>query len=254
MNDDYEQLAPVYEALGMADYAASITPALIDYAQSHDWVGRRAVDLGCGTGASVQWLANRGYNITGIDISPAMLRQAQQSISGSGIGFQLYEGDIRSLKDLHDIDLALALDTLNELSSLRDLETALTSVARILMPGKLFIFDLHTIEGLAHLDQTTTILRDDLDLTAVASYSFDYDRQVSIEDILVFRREGSAWQRQQAMRTRRGFRIQVVTALLQRAGFGIMALLNERLEPVDLATQREARVIILARRAGIETE
>ncbi|MCC6802777.1 MAG: methyltransferase domain-containing protein [Anaerolineae bacterium] len=254
MSDDYEQLAPIYDALGMADFAASITPPLLDYAQSHDWVGRRAVDLGCGTGASVQWLANRGYNITGIDHSPSMLRQAQQSISGSGIGFQLYEGDIRSLSNLHDIDLALALDVVNELNSLRDLETAIASVARILVPGKLFIFDLHTIGGLARLDQTTAVIHDDLNLTAVVSHRFDYDRQVDIAEYITFQRSGSAWQRRQVTRTMRGFPIQVVTALLQRAGFGIMAMLNDRLETVDPATQHEPRIVILARRAGVETD
>ena len=256
MSDDYEQLAPIYDALGMADFAASVTPPLLDYAQSHDWVGRRAVDLGCGTGASVQWLANRGYNITGIDASPSMLRQAQQSISssGSGIGFQLYEGDIRSLSNLHDIDLALALDVVNELNSLRDLEATIVSVARILVPGKLFIFDLHTIEGLARLDNTTSIIHDDLDLTALVTHRFDYDRQVDTAEYITFQRSGSAWQRLHAIRTMRGFPIQVVTALLQRAGFGIMAMLNDRLETVDPATQREPRVIIFARRAGIETD
>lgn len=254
MSDDYEQIASFYDVLGMSDFATAVTPALLDFAQSHDWVGRRAVDLGCGTGASVQWLANRGYNITGIDISPTMLKQAQQSISGSGIGFQLYEGDIRSLSNLHDIDLALALDVVNELNSLRDLETALASVAKILMPGKLFVFDLHTIEGLARHDQTTAIIHDNLDLTAVVTYRFDYDRQVSTADYVAFQRSGSVWQRQYATRTMRGFPIQVVTALLQRAGFGIMAMLNERLEVVDPSTQREPRVIIFARRSGLETD
>ena len=89
MSDDYAALAPIYDPLGMATFAETLTPRLIDFAQSHDWTGRRAVDLGCGTGASVRWLANRGYNITGIDISPSMLNVAQESITGSGISFQL---------------------------------------------------------------------------------------------------------------------------------------------------------------------
>lgn len=254
MSDDYEELALVYDALGMADFAAGITPSLLDYAQSHDWVGRRAVDLGCGTGASVQWLANRGYNITGIDISMSMLKQAQKSISGNGISFQLYEGDIRSLSNLHDIDLALSLDVLNELNSLRDMETALTSVASILAPGKLFIFDLHTIEGLAQRDGASTIIHDDDELSAVLTHRFDYDRQVDVGEYLMFRNDGSAWQRQRATRTMRGFPIQVVTALLQRAGFSIMALVNDRIESIDPVANHEPRVIVFARRSGSETD
>jgi SAM-dependent methyltransferase len=249
VSDDYAVLASVYDALGMADSAENLTPRLIDYAHRSDWAGRRIVDLGCGTGASVRWFANHGYNITGIDLSPAMLRVAQQSITGSGISFQLLEGDIRALNDLHDIDFVLALDVLNELNSLRDLETVFTSVAKCVAPGKLLVFDLHTIEGLAQREPVTMVSDSD-DLNVFLSSRFDYDRQASNGTYTIFHRSGSAWQRYRAARTLRGFPIQVVTALLQRTGFGIMALLNTRLETLDLANIREPRVIVFAQRGG----
>lgn len=249
MSDDYAALAPIYESLGMAQVAETLTPALVSYAQSNDWVGRRAVDLGCGTGASVRWFANHGYNITGIDLSPAMLAVAQQSLN-SGMSFQLFEGDIRTLSNLHDIDLVLALDVFNELNSLRDLEAVFTAVARVLSHDRLLIFDLHTIGGLAQKDQSTTLINESPDLNVVTNTHFDYERQASTDSYLIFQRSGTGWQRQQAQRTLRGFPIQVISALLQRAGFGIMALLNVRLEPVDPAATREPRVIFFARRVN----
>lgn len=249
MSDDYAPLAPIYESLGMARFAETLTPTLVSYAQSNDLVGRRAVDLGCGTGASVRWFANHGYNITGIDLSPTMLAVAQQSLS-SGMSFQLFEGDIRTLTNLHDIDLVLALDVLNELNSLRDLEAVFTAVARVLSHDRLFIFDLHTIGGLAQQDQSSRLINDSPDLTVMVSNHFDYERQASTDSYLIFQRSSTSWQRQQAQRTLRGFPVQVVSALLQRSGFGIMALLNVRLEPVDPAATREPRVIFFARRVN----
>jgi len=254
MSDDYAALAPIYEALGMASFAENITPHLIDYAQSHDLTGRRAVDLGCGTGASVRWFANHGYNITGIDLSPSMLKIAKSSIPGSGITYQLLEGDIRALNDLHDIDLVLALDVLNELNSLRDLEALFRSVAGVLAHDKWFIFDLHTIEGLAQRDSANGIAADNDDLSVYVTNRFDYDRQASAASYVIFERSGNVWQRRRATRILRGFPIQVATALLQRSGFGIIALLNTRLEAFDPAVMREPRVIILARRVRSETE
>jgi SAM-dependent methyltransferase len=254
MSDDYAALASVYESLGMASFAETLTPRLIDYAQSNDMTGRRVVDLGCGTGASVRWFANHGYNVTGIDLSPSMLKIAKNSIPGSGFSFQLLEGDIRALNDLHDIDLVLALDVLNELNSLRDLETIFKSVANILAHDKWFIFDLHTIEGLAQRDSANGIVADTDDLSVYLTNHFDYDRQASTASYTIFERGGNTWQRRRATRILRGFPIQVATALLQRAGFGIIALLNTRLEVVDSAAMREPRVIILARRVRSETE
>ena len=254
MSDDYAALASIYDSLGMGTFAETVTPRLVDYAQSRDWTGRRAVDLGCGTGASVRWFANHGYNITGIDLSPSMLKVAQNSLARNGISFQLLEGDIRALSDLHDIDLVMALDVLNELNSLRDLDALFGAVARILTADKMFIFDLHTIEGLALRDHAGAMVIDNDDLSVFLTHRFDYDRQASIASYTFFERTGSAWHRQRALHTVRGFPIQVATALLQRAGFGIMALLNTRLEVVDPAVMREPRVIILARRVRSETE
>ncbi len=254
MSDDYARLAPVYDRLGMADFAERMTPALIDYAQAHDWIGRRVVDLGCGTGTSVRWLANKGYNITGIDLSPAMLRLAQQSITNTGLSYQFYEGDVRALSNLHDIDLALALDVVNELNSLRDLETVFASVAHVLSDNRLFVFDLHTIEGLAHRDSETGVVVDEDTFTAFLTHRFDYDRQASMGEYILFQRQKAGWHRQHTRRVLRGFPIQVVTALLQRAGFGIMALLNVQLEGIDPASMREPRVIVFAQRSRPVTE
>ncbi len=254
MSDDYAALASIYETLGMAAFAETFTSRLIDFAQSHDLTGRRAVDLGCGTGASVRWFANHGYNITGIDNSPSMLNIAQNSIPGSGITYQLLEGDIRALSDLHDIDLVLALDVLNELNSLRDLETIFKSVSHILAADKWFIFDLHTIEGLAQRDNESGIIADTDDLSVYLSNRFDYDRQASAGSYTIFERGGNNWERRRAVRILRGFPIQVATALLQRAGFGIIGLLNTRLEAVEPADMRESRVIFLTRRIRTETD
>lgn len=249
MTDEYAVIAPFYDRLGMATFAEMLTPTIMDYAQAHDWVGRRAVDLGCGTGASVRWFANHGYNITGVDLSPSMLRVAQQSISGSGISFQLFEGDIRALSDLHDIDLALALDVLNDLNSLRDLEAFFNSVAQVLAQSKLLVFDMYTIEGLAERNNVNAVISDTDDLSVFLTNRFDFDRQACAASHVIFERESSGWQRLHTTRTLRGFPIQVVTALLQRAGFGIMALLNNRFENVDPAAMREPRVIVFAKRA-----
>ncbi len=256
MSDDYAVLAPLYESLGMAAFAEMLSPHLIDYAQSHDWIGRRVVDLGCGTGASVRWLANHGYNVTGIDLSPSMLKLAEQLItgSGSGISYQLYEGDIRALSDLHDIDLVLALDVLNELNSLRDLEAVFAALGRLLAPDKLFVFDLHTISGLAVANQASTSITETDDFAVFVARQFDYERQAAANSYSIFRRDAAGWQRQHTQRTLRGFPVQVVIALLQRAGFGIMALTDTRLEPLNPAEIDEPRVIVFARRVRPESD
>lgn len=45
----------------------------------------RTVDIGCGTGKSLVWLAQRGFNCTGIEIAPTALRIARGLASKRGV-------------------------------------------------------------------------------------------------------------------------------------------------------------------------
>ncbi len=44
-----------------------------------------ALDIACGTGASLVWLAQRGWHVTGVDISATALAQAQTRLDAAGL-------------------------------------------------------------------------------------------------------------------------------------------------------------------------
>lgn len=56
----------------LADIAATLTPG-------------RALDLGCAEGADVIWLAQHGWEATGIDISPTAIRRAAEAAEACGL-------------------------------------------------------------------------------------------------------------------------------------------------------------------------
>lgn len=47
-------------------------------------VGSTALDIGCGLGRNTRWLARQGYHATGIDLSPYVIRTAQERSPESG--------------------------------------------------------------------------------------------------------------------------------------------------------------------------
>ena len=77
MEDSYSILARHYDSL-MADidyasYAGFYEKIIEKYAPS---LPKRLIDLGCGTGSISVLLAEKGYEVTGVDISCEMLSAA----------------------------------------------------------------------------------------------------------------------------------------------------------------------------------
>ncbi len=252
MPGDYAVLAPIYDQIGMADYARRITPRLIDYAQRIDWLGRRIMVLGCGTGASLEYLSQYPYNLTGIDNSAEMLDAARAKLNAPELNLRWLQLDLRELggQTISLVDMALALNVMNEMNSLRDLEIVLGGVAKLLETGKLFIFDMQTVQGLTEegLSSDSLIYDNGISLTVFLGNEYDYERQMHTRSYTIFQREGDLWRRSQARRVLRAFPIQAVGSLLQRSGFNIRTLLNTNLEVYEPGVSRAARVIFIAER------
>lgn len=256
VSKDYTLLAPIYDRIGMASFADVLTPKLLLFAHTNDWVGRRVIDFGCGTGSSAVWLANRGHNTIGIDSSPEMIDIARRKVQNAGVGLTWRVGDIRTAENIDRVDLVLALDVINELPSLRDIEAVFSRAHQLLEPGKLWIFDLHTIEGLIQRSREgARYLYDDEELIVLANELFDYERNLLTSRYDIFRRDPSngergGWMRGRATVTRRGYPVQAIAALLQRMGFSVMGMFNTNFETFDPATVRVPRVIYVARKVG----
>jgi SAM-dependent methyltransferase len=71
-----------------------------------------ALDLGCGSGIWGIKLAQRGWQVTGLDIVDKALQRARDRISDAGVDMQLVKGDVTDLRSAGiGSDFRLILDT-----------------------------------------------------------------------------------------------------------------------------------------------
>ncbi len=99
---------------------------------------RRVIDLGCGTGGHAVVLADRGYDVVGVDRSSDMLELARAR--GSGARFEL--GEIGNVELGETFDAVLMMfAVLGYQVGNADVRAALSTVRRHLRPNGLFFCD-----------------------------------------------------------------------------------------------------------------
>src|SRR5438874_5426529 len=54
----------------------------------------RAVELGCGTGASAVWLARQGFDVTALDLSPLAIERARRRADQAGVAVRFLAADV----------------------------------------------------------------------------------------------------------------------------------------------------------------
>lgn len=142
--DAYQAMAPSYDAFTQETYQYERwTERLLTAARSYGLEGDRLLDVACGTGLSFIPLLERGWRVTGCDLSPAMLELARAKV---GDRAELVVADMRDLPPLGQFDLIWSLnDSLNYLLTAEEMRDTIASMAQSLAPQGILLFDLNTL-------------------------------------------------------------------------------------------------------------
>lgn len=102
------------------------------------------LDCACGTGLQTVALAHEGFDVTGSDLSDAMLEQAAEHCRAEGVDIPLVQADVRELARKFVRKFGSVICMGNVLPHLPDDDavlTALKNIHTVLEPGGLFVFD-----------------------------------------------------------------------------------------------------------------
>jgi ubiquinone/menaquinone biosynthesis C-methylase UbiE len=105
--------------------------------------GARILDLCCGQGRHGVPLARAGYRVTGLDLSPYLLEQAQSSSQRANVDISWVQGDMRRLPWQGRFDACLNLFTaFGYFEEDAENQEVLDQVCQILKPGGQFLLDV----------------------------------------------------------------------------------------------------------------
>jgi len=143
----YEGLASIWH-----DFASRTTPnysAFIRHmAKGEQLTSWSVLDLACGTGVLASQLSRYARDVTGLDLSEAMIEQARAKTPRSR-ETEYVLGDFRDFNLGRTFDFAVCgCNSMNYVNNIAELRTILVSVAKHLRPGGLFVFDTLTELGM----------------------------------------------------------------------------------------------------------
>jgi ubiquinone/menaquinone biosynthesis C-methylase UbiE len=120
---------------------------------------KTVLDLTCGTGSQVFWLAKHGYEVIGSDINTNMLKIAKNKAKKEKLGIKFCKGDIRSTR-IGKFDAVITIfNSVGHLTKL-DFEKAIRNIHENLNDGGLYIFDIFNLSYLMKDNRITNLTID----------------------------------------------------------------------------------------------
>lgn len=247
----YEGVAARYDELnGRAD-TAGLVDRHVELVDRYGPGGRRLLDAGCGTGRSSVAFRERGFEVTGYDLSPAMVATARSRPGAEGIRFLVGRLQ-RPPPGLTGFDAVTCVDVpMTYLTSADQLRRAMAAARDQLVEGGVLVFDLNTIGYYRRTFGVPTVAdRGDRYVTWFAvSPSIEADTVV-VTQFDLFERSGAGWERISMRHTQRHHSDRTVRRAAEQAGLRVVAtrglVETAAREPAD--EDDHDRILYVARR------
>mgnify|MGYP002563035466 CR=1 FL=1 len=208
------------------------------------------LELGCGTGSMTELLAEKGYDMIGVDNSEDMLEIAMEKRIESGHDilyllqnmqeFELY-GTVRAIVSV--------CDCVNYVTDKNELQEVFCLVNNYLDPEGLFLFDMNTIHKYRDILGDTTIAENRDEGSFIWDNSYDPENGLNIYELAVFLpREDGLYEKAEEVHCQKAYSQEEIEELIREAGM-------ELLEVYDAYTGRPAaddseRLFFIAREKG----
>ena len=241
----YSSLARFYDALtcdvpygALADYYEAL------FKRENIQV-KTVLDMACGTGTLTSLLAERGFDMIGVDASAEMLSVAAEKAYGMTLRPMLINQPLEQLDLYGTVDAAVcSLDGMNYIKPDMIAEV-FRRVLLFLEPGGMFIFDIHTpsklksIDGEVFLDETE-------DVYCVWRTEFIEKENACHYGMDLFARDGKKWTRSREEHIEYAYEPLSLEKMLTKEGFTDICIYGDM--TIVKPAEHEKRIFMTARK------
>jgi SAM-dependent methyltransferase len=116
---------------------------LVELVESGRIAPGRAIDLGSGTGSNAVFLAQQGFDVTGVDFAASAIEKARQGATEAGVSVRFVVDDLTQLRHVEgSFDFLVDYGTLDDLSA-KDRDRYLQNLLALTRPGSRYLLWVH---------------------------------------------------------------------------------------------------------------
>ena len=213
------------------------------------------VDLGCGTGKLTEILADRGYDVMGIDLSEEMLGIALERRDSLSHRTLYLCQDMREFELYGTAGTFVSVgDSVNYLLTDEDMIKLFERVNTFLFPGGIFVFDFKTLHLYKDVIGDSTIAEDREDCSFIWENWYDDESRINEYDLSLFIRENGAgenenvFRKYQEIHRQRGYTLEDMKHFAEKAGLSWIAEMDS--DTMGPASEESERILCVVREKG----
>ena len=223
---------------------------LVDIFKSHNIEADLLLDLGCGTGTLTEMLAERGYDMIGVDYSQEMLDIAMEKKAESGHEILYLLQDMREFELYGTVaGIVCVCDSINYLLTEEDVLTTLKLANNYLDPKGLMIFDFNTVHKYRDVIGDTTIAENRDDCSFIWDNFYHEEEGINEYEVTFFlkseEKDGEPlFRRFEETHYQRGYTLEQMVSLVEKAGLRFLSAVD--FDTKELVTEESERILIIA--------
>lgn len=208
------------------------------------------LDLGCGTGSLTELLADKGYDMIGIDYSEEMLDIAMEKKYESEKDILYLCQDMREFELYGTVAAVVSIcDCMNYITEPEDLTEVFRLVNNYLDPGGIFIFDLNTEYKYSEVMGDCTIAEDREDSSFIWENQYEPEEKINIYDLSIFvKEEEDLYRKYHETHYQRAYSLDEVKAAIKESGMEFLAAYDAFTRNAPKADSE--RIYVVAREHG----
>lgn len=142
---EYQQMPEYFDAHNVSEQTDAKN-AVVERLLKEQKV-KTVLDMTCGTGSQVFYLAERAYEVIGSDFSPALLEQARSKAKKMNRDIAFVDGDMRDVK-IGKFDAVITMfNAIGHVTKV-DFEKTLKNIHANLRDGGVYIFDIFNLQAI----------------------------------------------------------------------------------------------------------